>query len=45
MVDRIDFTPQLLREEADRNFRLAVATFDAALHDALMACWWTAPAG
>jgi hypothetical protein len=38
MVDRIDFTPQLLREEAERNFRLAVATFDAAIHDGLMAC-------
>jgi hypothetical protein len=38
MVDRIEFTPQLLREEAERNFRLAAATFDAAIHDALMAC-------
>jgi len=38
MVERIDLTPQLLREEAERNFRLAVATLDAAVHDALMAC-------
>ena len=37
MMDRIDFTPQLLREEAERHFRLAVVTFDAAIHDALMA--------
>jgi hypothetical protein len=38
MVDRTDLTPQLLREEAERNFRLALATFDAAIHDALMTC-------
>ena len=37
-MDQINLTPQLLREEAERNFRLALATFDAAIHDALMAC-------
>lgn len=38
MMDRINPTPELLREEAERNFRLAAATFDAAIHDALIAC-------
>ncbi len=34
----VDATPDLLRQEAERSFRLAVATLDAAIHDALVAC-------
>ena len=34
----VDLTPDLLRQEAERSFRLAVATLDAAIHDALVAC-------
>jgi len=34
----VDATPDLLRQEAERTFRLAVATLDAAIHDALVAC-------
>jgi hypothetical protein len=34
----VDLTPGLLRQEAERSFRLAVATLDAAIHDALVAC-------
>jgi len=34
----VDLTPDLLRQEAERSFRLAVATLDAAIHDALGAC-------
>jgi len=34
----VDATPDLLRQEAEQSFRLAVATLDAAIHDALVAC-------
>ena len=38
MTNWAHLTPEFLREEAERSFRSAASTLDAAIHDALVAC-------